>query len=80
MSAHEGFIAQLKSFVHELPEFILITVSEYRYLRKVYADNALVEASLELVIAVFVLPRRKEAPASHAAENVALVVFAHFLC
>ena len=78
MTAHQGFIAQLQTLIQELPEFLLVALSHNADLGQVQGDNALIEAALELVVAVFVLPGREEAAAAHGAEHIALVIFAHF--
>lgn len=80
MTHHERLEAKLEPFVEQLPKGVLVLVGKYAYLRQIDAYHALIETSLELEIAVFVLPRRKKASAPHAGKHVALIGGAHLLC
>ena len=80
VTAHERFVAQIQTFVQQFPEGFLVTLCENTDLRQVQADNTLVEATLKLVVSVFIFPRGQEAAAAHWTEHVALVMLPHFLC
>ena len=79
VTAHKSLKAKLESLVKELPELLLVAPCDNTDLRKIDRNDTLIEASLELVAAVLVLPGRKERSASHRAEYVALVMLAHLL-
>ena len=77
VAAHERLAAELEPLVEQLPELVLIPLGDDADLREVDGDDALVEAALELIVALFVLPRGEERAAPHGAEDVALVDLAH---
>ena len=79
MAAHQGFIAQLQTLVEQLPELLLIALRQNANLRQVQGNNALIEAAFEFIVAVFVLPRGKEAAAAHRGEDIAFVILTHLL-
>ena len=79
VAAHEGLEAQLEPLVQQLPELLLIPPGQDADLGQVQGDHALVEAALELVVPILVLPGGEKGAAAHGGEHVALVVLPHLL-
>ena len=79
MAAHESLEAQAQTLLEDLPELVLVAPGQDADLGLVQGHHALIEAALELVIALLVLPGRQEGAAAHGREHVALVVFPHLL-
>ena len=55
VAAAQGAVAELKALVENRPELFDVAACGQRHIRQVDRDNALVEAAVELVIAVFIL-------------------------
>ena len=65
MTTHQCFVAELQTLVEDLPEYVLIAMCDDTHLGQVQGYNTLIETSLELVVAICILPGREEAPAAH---------------
>ena len=57
VAAHECAIAQVEALIEDLPEFFHIAAGAERDIDKIQCDDALIEAAVELIVAVFILPR-----------------------
>ena len=79
VAAHESFKAQLQALIQQLPELLLIALGNNANLRQVQGNYALIEAPFKFIVTVFILPGRQEAAATHRGENIAFIVFTHFL-
>ena len=71
MAKHQGAIAQIKTLVENFPEFLKIPAGGKCDVGQVDGHDTLVEAAVELVIAVFILPGTQAAAAAHNGEAVA---------
>ncbi len=71
MAKHQGAIAQIKTLVENFPEFLEIPAGGKCDVGQVDGHDTLVEAAVELVIAVFILPGTQAAAAAHNGEAVA---------
>ena len=69
----------LSTLIQKFPES-LIALGKNTDLGQVQADNPLVKTAFKLIFPIFIFPGRQEAPAAHAAEYIAFIILAHFLC
>ena len=60
-------------------KFFFVTVGEDPDLGQVQGDDAHVEAAVKFVVALGIFPRAQEGAATHGAEDVAFIGFAHLL-
>ena len=79
VAAHEGLIAQVQALLQQGPELVHVPPGQDADLGQVQGDHALVEAALELIVAILILPGGQEGAAAHGGEHVALVVLPHLL-
>ena len=79
VTAHQCFITQFQTLVQQFPEFLFISFCQNTDLRKIDADNALIEASFPFVLSVFILPGRQKRTTAHAGKYISLVILAHLL-
>ena len=68
MAAHERLAAEIEPFVKQLPELLLVALGDDADLRQVDGHDALIEAALEFIVAVFVFPGGKEGAAGSGAQ------------
>ena len=64
-------MTELHALVKDLPEPVHVAAGRKSDIHQVDGDNALVEAAVEFVIAVFILPGTQAAAAAHNGEAVA---------
>ena len=66
MTAHERFITQGETLVHDFPERVEIAFRRTSDIDKIQSHDALVESSIILWLIVFIAIGRQEGTASHA--------------
>ena len=83
MAAAQGAVAELQALLQNFPELVHISVRGAGDIDEIDGDDALVKASIVLVLAVFAQAhgvRGQEGPASHTGINIAVFVLLHHLC
>ena len=79
VAAHQRFVAQLQPFVKNLPELIHVSLGGQRHIDQIDGYDALIETTVEFVVAVFIFPRAEVAAAAHDREAVAFLQLFHLL-
>ena len=79
MSASERPVAEIHTLLENSPESVDILICAESYINKIDGNNALIEASVILGLALSVYIRCQEAAAAHTGVAVTIAVFIHLV-